>query len=178
MAISYSADNDKRFRQALERARNVTDDLRIPLGLIAKDFYKSQAAIWKLKSPGQYPDLAESTKKDRERRGQPLYPILRRTGALETAASIQGGLGNVTRLIGKSQMHLGVEGSVIPYAIYHQSNRARSKIPLRKFIFIGPEAPQFATSEQVGRLQRWLGILNGYIAQKMEQQGFQLKGGK
>ncbi|MBF0300593.1 MAG: hypothetical protein HQK51_17905 [Oligoflexia bacterium] len=78
MEVSYNVDNDRKFRDAIDRAIRATDDLRLPLTLISKDFFKSQRAIWKLQSPGEYPDLAPSTKKDRERRGQPYYPILRR----------------------------------------------------------------------------------------------------
>jgi hypothetical protein len=167
---SYAVDNDRRFRDALARAYEQVGDLRLPFRLIAQDFYRSEKAIWQLSSPGQYPDLAESTKKDRRRRGQPLYPILRRSGALEAAATTQGGAGNITRVT-KSTLELGVDGGAIPYAIFHQSDRPRRKIPLRKYLFIGPEAPRFANSDQKGRLNRWLGMLNGYVAERLEQLG-------
>ncbi len=62
-------------------------------------------------------------------------------------------------------------GTTIRYGIYHQSDEARSKIPLRKFLFIGPEAPSFATSEQQGRLQRWLGYIEDHIAREAKKAG-------
>lgn len=176
MGFSYSADNDRRFRLALDRAKAVTTDLRVPLALIAKDFYKSEKAIFQLQGPGQYPDLAKSTKIEKLAKKFPLYPILRRTGKLEEAATVQGGRGNITDFVGTDKLEMGVSNAVVPYAIFHQSNAARKRIPLRKFIFIGPEAKQFATSDQVGRLERWLNIMNSFVLQKMKQQGFPVGG--
>jgi phage gpG-like protein len=170
--ISYSIDNDRRFRNGLERAKSATSDLRVPFTLIANDFYRSQRAIFNLKSPGQYPDLAASTKKQRDHDGQPYYPILVGvSGDLFRAASMRGADGNVT-LIGKQTLAMGVDARVIPYAIYHQSDKPRKKIPQRKFLFIGPEAKQFANSDQMGRLERWLNTLNSYVLKVMKQQGF------
>lgn len=174
MGFSYSADNDRRFRNGLDRAKLVTSDLRVPFTLIAKDFYRSQKAIWQLSGPGQYDDLSESTKKQKSRRGIAIYPILGGSSrSLEQAAAVEGGVGNITN-IGKLSLVMGVDSSTIPYAIYHQSDKPRKKIPLRKFIFIGPEAKQFATSDMVGRLERWLNIMNSFIMQKLRQQGYEV----
>jgi len=170
--ISYSIENDKKFQAAIERAKAVTNDLRVPLNLIAKDFYRSQKTIWQLKSPGQYPDLAQSTKDKRIKDLQPFYPILKRSGALEAAASTQGARGNVTRIFENRVLTMGVESAMLPYAVFHQSNRPRTKIPQRKFVFIGPEAKRFADSDQVGRLERWLNTLNSFVLKKLKQQGF------
>lgn len=167
---SYSVDNDRAFRNALDSAKADIDDLTIPFTLIAADFYRSQKAIWGLSGPGQYPDLAESTKKEKQRKVGFLYPILKRNGFLEAAASIQNGPGNIT-IIGPHDLTFGVSDSAVPYAKYHQSDEPRKKIPLRKFLFIGPEAIRFASSEQQGRLERWMGILNNFVNQKLNQSG-------
>lgn len=167
---SYSVDNDKAFRKALDKAAKISDDLRIPFTLIASDFYRSQRAIFSLKSPGQYPDLSDSYKPQKEKAVGFLYPILKRNGFLETAASVQNGPGNITQ-IGETELIMGVDGGRVPYAIYHQSDSSRKKIPLRKFLFIGPEAKEFASSEQQGRLERWMGIIEGFLAQKLAQSG-------
>jgi phage gpG-like protein len=161
---SYSIDNDRRFRQALDRARQETSDLTIPLTLIAKDFFKSQRAIWLLKSPGLYPDLAESTKAKRRRDNQPLYPILKRTGALELSMTDPTDPKAISEIVNKNTL---IVGTKVEYGIYHQSDAPRSKIPLRKFLFIGPEAPRFASSEQKGRPERWMNILNEFVLAKM-----------
>lgn len=166
--VSYSADNDKQFRNALNKASKTTDDLRIPFTLIAADFYRSQTAIFKLKSPGQYPDLSPRYKPAKIKAVGFAYPILKRNGFLEIAASVQFGSGNITK-INTKELDMGVEESAVPYAKYHQTGT--KKMPMRKFLFIGPEAIRFANSEQQGRLERWLGILNGYMLQKLEQSG-------
>ncbi len=168
---SYTVDNDKRFRAAIERASQVSQDLRVPFGLILKDFYKSEQAIFKLKGPGQYPPFkgekdpktGHTKYQDRKLRKYGFdYPLLVATGRL--AASLLGpnNPGSVSKITNLSLTF----GTSVPYGIYHQSDDPRAKIPLRKFLFIGPEAPQFATSEQQGRLERWLGYIGDFIARE------------
>ena len=47
---SYIVENDEDFNRALDRLRRTTSDFRIPFGLIAKEFYKSNKKIFKLNS--------------------------------------------------------------------------------------------------------------------------------
>ncbi len=171
---SYSVDNDNRFKSALARASEVSQDLRVPFGFILKDFYKSEQAIFSLKGPGQYPpfkgviDPRTGMTKYQAAKKKKVgfdYPLLVRTGSL--AASVLGpsNPGSVS-LITKLSL---IFGTSIPYGIYHQSDEPRSKIPLRKFLFIGPEAPQFATSDQQGRLQRWVGYIQDFIDRETQK---------
>ncbi len=173
---SYSVDNDKRFAKALKEASAVSQDLRVPFGLILRDFYKSQAAIFKLKGPGQYPPfkgpLIGATGKTRYQLDKIKavghdYPLLVRTGALANSLLGPNNKGSVSLI---TQLSLTI-GTLIKYGIFHQSDEARSKIPLRKFLFIGAEAPQFATSEQMGRLIRWTGILDNHIKTQIKKAG-------
>ena len=60
---SYEVDNDKRFQDALEESLKRLGSLKIPLKLISSDFYKSEKAIFKLKSSGKYPDFGGFTPK-------------------------------------------------------------------------------------------------------------------
>lgn len=173
-STSYSVDNDQSFRRALNRAIATVNDLRIPFGLILSDFYRSEQSIFKLKGPGLYPPFAGKRGPDGKTEYQRRklrkygieYPLLVRTGKL--AASLLGpsNPGSIA-FIGPLSL---VFGTSIEYGIYHQSDRPRKKIPLRKFLFIGPEAPRFATSEQQGRLQRWNNILNDYVLKKLRQE--------
>lgn len=171
---SYSIQNDAAFRAGLDRALNTVTDLRIPYGLILQDFYKSQRAIFKLKSAGLYPDFKGERDQDGKTPYQKRklkkfgfdYPLLKATGKLEKSTTTPNSEGSVSKI---TPLTL-VFGTSIPYAIYHQSDSPRSKIPLRKMIFIGPEAPRFATSEQKGRLQRWLNILNDYVLKSLKRQ--------
>lgn len=159
---SYSLDNDRRFRNAIREAAKQVNDLRIPFGLISADFYKSQQAIFNLKSAGQYPPISERYGNYKQQKYGFKYPLLVARGKL--AASVLGpnNQGSVNIITPLSL----VLGTTIRYGIYHQSDSSRSKIPLRKFLFIGPEAPRFATSEQKGRPQRWLGYIQDYLQRK------------
>lgn len=162
---SYIVDNDRTFQAAIDRARNVTDDLRIPLTLISKDFYKSEKAIFQLSGPGKYPDLADSTKRQKQKAGFSVYPILKRTGRLEKSLTKPRSSDSINEIINKKVL---IIGSKTPYLIFHQSDKPRKKIPLRKALFIGPEAPTFATSDQMGRTERWLNIMNEFVLEKLK----------
>jgi hypothetical protein len=171
---SYTVDNDKKFRNSIKRAAEVSQDLRVPFGLILKDFYKSQQAIFKLKGPGKYPPFKGKINPStgmtsyQARKKEDVgfdYPLLVRTGSL--AASVLGpnNKGSIAKITNLSLTF----GSSIPYGIYHQSDEPRFKMPLRKFLFIGPEAPRFATSEQTGRLKRWNGYMQDHIDKQLKK---------
>ena len=168
---SYTVDNDKKFREALTAAGKAVEDLRVPLTLIQKDFYKSQQAPFGLKSRGQYPDFAgPKNPKTGHTKYQDYkiskygfdYPLLVATGVLSGSLLGPKNFGAISE-VEKQRLTIG---TAVKYGIYHQSNKARKKIPLRKFLFIGPEAPKFATSDQIGRLQRWTGYLLDHVASK------------
>jgi hypothetical protein len=164
---SYTVDNDRRFRESLKKAAEVSTDFRIPFGLILSDFYKSQQSIFGLKGPGKYPAISEKYGDRKQKLVGFRYPLLVRTGAL--AASLLGpnNKGSISKITNLSLIF----GTSIAYGIYHQSDAGRSKIPLRKFLFIGPEAPRFATSETSGRLERWLGIVSDHIDREIKKAG-------
>ncbi len=188
---SYVVDNDRRFRDAISRAQAATGDLRAPFGLILADFYRSEQAIFSLKGPGQYPPFKNSgeklTKKGRRKGGATFkqfenfspyqkmklkkkgfdYPLLVFSGRLSASVLSKDAPGSVAS-IGPTQL---IFGTTVSYGIYHQSDAARSKIPLRKFLFIGPEASQFATSAQMGRPERWMNILNDYVLKSVKASG-------
>lgn len=154
--VSYVVDNDKRFRKAVDAARAAVGDLRIPLTLISRDFFRSQRAIWQLTGPGQYPDLAESTKRRKRAAGKSVYPILRWSGLLEESMTNPASPNAINEIVNKSTLLVGTK---VDYGIFPQTGARR----LRKFLFIGPEAPRFATSDQMGRLERWTNILQAHV---------------
>ena len=160
---SYSVDNDAKFDSALRRALMQVDDLREPLSMIAKDFRKSRNAIFALKGPGQYPDLSSKYKKRKKRAVGFVYPILKLTGRLDDSVTNKAHPENIERIF-KNGMELGTS---VPYAIYHQSDDPRTKIPLRKFLFIGPESVKFANSEISGFPERALNTLNTFVLRQM-----------
>lgn len=166
---SYEVDNDKKFHAAIVRAKMVTDDLRVPLTLIAKDFYKSEKTIFMLQGPGAYPDF----KKDDSGRSRYaefklnkygfVYPLLMAKGRLAGSVTDPSHPDAINEIVNKRTL---IIGSKVPYGVYHQSDRPRRKIPLRKFLFIGPEST-FATSDQQGRVGRWLNIMNSFVLKKL-----------
>lgn len=184
---SYVADNDRRFRDALKRAALACDDLTIPFTLILKDFYRSEQAIFALKGPGQYPPFKQSTG-EYWKNGRKLeyvrgdlspyqkrkikkygfdYPLLVASGSLAASLLSASAPGSIAEITPGSLTF----GTSIKYGVYHQSDEPRHKIPLRKFLFIGPEASQFATSDQMGRAERWLNILNDFTLKKAKESG-------
>jgi phage gpG-like protein len=174
---SYIVDNDRRFQRAIDRAMLEVQDLTVPFKQISQDFYRSQKSIFQLKGPGQYPDIGGFNRNERvgaKTRGQLaaerkrarvgfVYPLLKSSGLL--AESVTSSKSAYSLLeIGKKNM---VIGTTVPYGVYHQSDGPRRRIPQRKFLFIGPEAPQFANSDQMGRAERWLNYINDFVLAKM-----------
>jgi phage gpG-like protein len=161
--------NLNEFRAQLAIARNRVEDLSVPLGEIARDFYKSQKAIFMLKSPGGYQDLSEQYKVQKKRgdknhHGVPIYPILKRSGRLEYSITEPGSPENIT-VIGKDTLEIG---TTVPYGVYHDSDTPRRKIPHRKFLFIGPESREFGSKKEFGgRPIRWKNIIEFYIKSVM-----------
>lgn len=180
---SYLVDNDNRFKAALANAKAQVGDLRVAFGLILSDFYKSEQAIFALQGPGQYPPfknsvVAKKGKKTVTTAQSPYqkakikavgfdYPLLVRSGRLSASLLSSDAPGAVAN-IGPSHLYFGTS---VEYGLFHQSDDPRKKIPLRKFLFIGPEAPQFATSDQMGRLGRWLNILNDSVLRSIKKSG-------
>ena len=167
---SYSIENDRAFAAALDRATEQVSDLRFAFGDIARDWFKSNAAQFSLRDRGQYPPLDPVYAKRKRRLAGRAIPILvgplRGGGVSGRLRDSVTGTPNQDSVIqiGKQSMILG---TTVPYGIYHQSDAPRQKIPLRKFLFIGPEAPASASSEVKGRLERWLKILETEVDRKL-----------
>jgi len=165
---SYSVDNDRAFSKAVRRAAREVGDLRLPLTLITQDFYKSNKAIWKLKGPGQYPDLAQSTKDRKEAAGKPIYPILQFTGRLRDSMTKASHSDALHQIINRRTLILGTK---VDYGKFHQSDiLPRTRLPQRKFLFLGPESSRGVPikadkdKEGRGRLERWTSILGAHVA--------------
>lgn len=189
--VSYKVENDKEFQATVDKAFAEVRDLRIAFRQIARDFYKSERAIFKLKGPGQYEDFKGPRVADlwknpgrpntRTRDGNLTayqnwkikqvgfdYPLLKLTGDLESSVTGKG-RGSILN-IEKDFLEIGTS---IPYANYHQQDnpdKGSAKIPTRKFLFIGPESV-FANSDQRGRLDRWTKIIESHVAKNLERMG-------
>lgn len=195
--LSFDVEMDKSFAKGLARAQDAVSDLRPALKSIAADFYRSQKSIFQLKSSGGYPDfkgpkISETWKSPgrpemRTRDGSKTaaqyskikhfgfdYPLLKATGDLEESVTNPSGRGAIYKL-DKQGLTIGTS---ISYAGFHQSDATRSKIPLRKFLFIGPESNTASNTQLQGRLPRWLNILNTYVLRSMGATADNAKGPK
>jgi len=165
MELQYAFDPDNEFVKKLEKAFEATQDLTIPLTLMAREWFKSNRSIFKLKGPGRYKDLSPKYKAFKESVIGQVYPILKFSGALEDSITNPKDPSAINFIINKNTLILGTK---VPYAIYHQSNEPRSKMPYRPFLFVGVEqiAPQ---DIQQNRLKNWIKILDSYVSQKLEK---------
>jgi phage gpG-like protein len=164
--LKYSLENYQTFQSKIDEAFKKVGNLRVPFSDIVDDFYKSERAIFKLKSPGAYKDLTPAYAKRKEKKHKFKYPILRATGKLERSVTERGGPGNIT-IIGD---RFAVVGTFIPYAAVHQFGGGNN-IPSRPFIFVGPETSRFEEADRQGlggRLTRWTNMLDGYVQAVMD----------
>jgi len=182
--ISYEVENDTEFAKALGRAARKISNLTVPLNQIGNDFRKSRKAIFALTSAGQYPDLSTRPlrvwweppetqlngfypggyKELKEAKYGFAYPILKATGELEDSVINKSNQYNINEInIDEAKF-----GTSIPYGVYHQEGT--KNIPMRKFLFIGPEAPRFAKGDALkGFPERALKTLEVYVLRQTGQ---------
>ena len=126
---------DRMLRGLVRRGR----DLSPAFHAIGRMFRKSRKTIFALKSPGGYDDLNPLYKDKKIREKGFAYPILKYSGMLEKSLTNIGHPNNIT-IVEKKSFAFGTN---VEYAKFHNSDKKpRKKIPLRKFVFWGPEAPR------------------------------------
>lgn len=161
--VSFVVDPDKRLRSALARALEETEDLRVPLTLIAKDWFKTNRVIFQLKGPGRYVDLKPRTKAQKRRKFGFIYPILEASGKLSASITQPTNPNAVNEIINKRTL---VMGTKVPYAGYLQYGT--SNMPARPFVFFGPESREWGSESTFAvRQTQWLNMINSYILEKM-----------
>jgi phage gpG-like protein len=181
MAFEWTIENETEFQNALERLAKETSDFRIPFRLIASDFYRSQRKLFTLQSAGLYNPLGglryndpsptrpgqtkrQAAEDEKERRtGHPWAPILYgETGDLRDSTL---GRSHKYSIFDLARQELNI-GTSVPYGKFHQSDKPRSKMPYRKFVFIdGGPADRSSDSGISGRRDRWLNIINDHVIQ-------------
>lgn len=171
MVTSYIIENDREFARQLDRLSELTNNMKVPFSLIAMDFYRSEKMIFALKGPGLYPDLATSTKIQKiyynpGKGPGSEYPILFRTGRL--ARSLLSSTSPESDFsLTKSELIMGTK---VPYAIFHQSDEPRTRLPQRKVVFIdGGPLERSKGANKSGRRDRWEKIIFSYIQQILNE---------
>lgn len=188
--ISFIPANDVAFQNSLNDAGKKVSDLRIPFGLIAGDWFKSNKQIFTLKGPGEYDDFVGDRvggktvymrfKEKRSDEGS-AYPLLLGVNRKVRGNNVKGGR-LAKSLLQKRSSESVLEitkdsltmGTRVPYAIFHQSDRDRlSNLPQRKMIFISGGPNEKADDAQAGgRLARWTRILRSHVDQVLNNEGF------
>ena len=163
ISTSYEIENDKEFAAAIDRALTKVSDLSVAWELISKDWRKSNKTQFSLQNSGLYPELSEKYAA-RKSKLFPGKPILVATERLKKSVTEKSHKDHIN-IIKKSGF---IFGTKTPYGIFHQSDDPRKLIPLRKFLFIGPESPQAAPSIRVGRLERWIGLVENEVQSQLD----------
>lgn len=163
--VKFDIKDQQRFQDAINRAKAATEDLRVPLTLIAKRWFKGNQAIFQLGSPGKYVDLSANYKKTKMQKYGFIYPILKATGALASSITEPTDPNAISEIVNKDTLLLGTR---IEYGVYHQSDSGRSRLPRRPFLFAGDEA--FAPESMRDNPKIWLEILNNFVLQKLKQE--------
>lgn len=111
-----------RFGQRAVDARESLEDVATIMREATERQFESQGAY----ASGGWPALAASTVRRKANEG--LDPrILHATGLLRESLTRKFGRGHIERVTSNA-LHFGTR---VPYAIYHQSSRPRTKIPYR-----------------------------------------------
>lgn len=161
--FNWEIENQKAFAEQLDRLGKVTNDFRIPFRIIASDFYRSQRQLFTLQSKGLYEDLSDKYKPQKQRVVGFIYPIL--VGKTRDLANSTLSKDHRYSIFSLYRQELTI-GTSVPYGKYHQSDKPRTKLPQRKFIFItGGTGDKSKDSGIYGRRERWLFIIDTHIKQ-------------
>lgn len=183
--FDWEIENQKAFEESIEKMSKYMADFRIPLRLIASDFYRSQKQLFTLQSAGLYQDLSEKPflafwqnkngfasyysggyKEYKKVNLGFVYPIL--VGKTRDLANSTLGRNHRYSIFNLDKTSLAI-GTSVPYGKYHQSDAPRRKIPQRKFIFItGGEGDKSKDSGLYGRRERWTLIIDTHVKQVIE----------
>ena len=174
------------LQQAIDRAIKEVGDLRPAFIQMAREFYKANQAIFRLKGPGLYtdfvgPKIANTWKnpglpQKRIRNGNYTayqwakekatglkggYPLLKFSGLLQKSITRETDP-NTIRILTKESLVLGTR---VEYGVYHQSDEPRtSNLPMRKFLFLDPSTTRFAGAPAFSRRnEKWIEALDLYV---------------
>lgn len=157
--------NQKKLEGLLDLLGEQINDFRIPFMLMASAYYRGRKRIFTLKSSGLYQDLSPEYKKRKKRRLGFAYPILRGVNR-----NIEGSITSNSHKY--SVFHLDkselVIGTKVPYGKYHQSDAPRTRIPLRKFLFLSGGPQDKSKDAGIGDIGTFQAIIETHIKQLIE----------
>jgi len=165
ITIESAADLDGRFKAALRKAGKEVQDLTVPLSSIRASWFRSNNAIFALKSAGKYDDLSDIYKEQKQKKVGFIYPILQSSGRLKKSITDPSN-GEAIGKIESDKQTLSL-GTKVPYGIFHQMGTV--KMPQREFVFAGAE--QVAPDEINKRVEIWTQIISDWVNQVNSQVG-------
>jgi hypothetical protein len=170
--------------KAIATAIKEIGDLRVPYGEMAKEFYRSNRFIFRLKSAGKYAPFSgakiRTTWVPASQGGRPDlrtrdgnmtpyqwwkskvvppkgYPLLKLTGVLESSITDPSD-GNAISRITKTKFNIGTK---VEYAKFHQTGT--KKMPMRPVLFLdGSTGMQPAGISK--REEAWVKLLDNYVS--------------
>lgn len=176
--------NSEQYDKAVQEALKNVKTLKPVFIQIAREFYKTNRAIFTLQSAGKYTDFKGKRGRDgmtayqrwkNKRVGGNGYPLLKLSGRLEKSITQQGGEA-ITEIGDKSV----VIGTWVPYGKFHQQPNGRGKgiIPYRPFLFLDPATTAVAPDGSLSRRsEAWVRMINQYVARSMKAMGTVTEGG-
>lgn len=171
MRFEVEVDPGQQMRDAIKEAIAQVGNLTIPYKMIAQSWFKSNKAIFSVKGKGKYDDLTANYKKEKEKAVGFVYPILRRSGALEESITNPTSSKSVNKIINGKILLLGTS---IEYGPPHQSGAPSINLPKRPFVLLGPE--QVAPSGINKRHLAWMQLIKDHCIQQTLKAGVGSKG--
>jgi phage gpG-like protein len=171
--FAVEIDPDREFAALLKDARDKVHDLTVPLRLMSREWFKGNRAIFALKGPGKYTDLAPDNgqskypyKEKKQRAWGHVYPILQASGGLMRSLTDPSDANAVNMIIDRQTLILGTR---IQWAYAHQFGSIKRKLPKRPFLLLGPE--QVAPEGINRRRDAWVEMLKNWLTQVLAQGG-------
>ena len=169
--ITFKVDPNKELQKVIKEAIGSFKDLSIVFKLITNDWFKSNRAIFTLKGPGKYTDLAPDSgrstydyKTAKEKAVGFVYPILKRSGLLAASITDPTDTNSVNLILNGTTLVLGTK---VPYAHAHQDGTKR--LPIRPVIFTNGE--QSSPDDMYNRNGAWIKIVQDYALQMSAKVG-------
>lgn len=151
--VKFEVSGLEGLTRRIDAARVIIKDLSPMFEQMGVDLRIDAKRKFQLRGPGKYADLAESTKKRKQKVHGFTYPILFATGKLA-----------------KSLLETNAEGSV--YVVAKQAFLYGTRIPYAEFLNDGtrkmPARPLFETDENSPTIKRLIRIADAYLKKAMK----------
>lgn len=154
---------DAEFQRIFKETEEKVKYMKPALMSIRDDWYRENRTLFKLKGPGKYTDLKDSTKRYKTRAFGSPYPILlARNGRIKSGLTDKASEYTVNEITDTS-LTVGVKGE--DYFLFQQ--KGTSKMAKHPFIFNSKEHGDQWTNQR----DRWVKIIVGYQARRLAAMG-------